>query len=70
VVGYDDIFGLDFCHPPLTTIAAPIDQAGRTLIYLLLGVRDVQRVPLIVLPTVLGPGVFERCGQRPWMADG
>jgi DNA-binding LacI/PurR family transcriptional regulator len=53
VVGYDDIFGSDFCHPPLTTIAAPIEQAGRTLIDLLLGVRDVQRVPHIVLPTVL-----------------
>jgi DNA-binding LacI/PurR family transcriptional regulator len=53
VVGYDNIFGSDFCHPPLTTITAPIEQAGRTLIDLLLGVRDVQRVPLIVLPTVL-----------------
>jgi DNA-binding LacI/PurR family transcriptional regulator len=53
VVGYDDIFGSDFCHPPLTTITAPIEQAGRTLIDLLLGVRDVQRVPHIVLPTVL-----------------
>jgi len=49
VVGYDDIFGSDFCHPPLTTITAPIEQAGRTLIDLLLGVRDVQRAPLIVL---------------------
>ncbi len=53
VVGYDDIFGSDFCHPPLTTITAPIEQAGRTLIDLLLGVRDVQRAPHIVLPTVL-----------------
>ena len=53
VVGYDDIFGSDFCHPPLTTIAAPIEQAGRTLIDLLLGTRDVQHVPHIVLPTVL-----------------
>jgi DNA-binding LacI/PurR family transcriptional regulator len=53
VVGYDDIFGSDFCHPPLTTITAPIEQAGRMLIDLLLGVRDVQRAPRIVLPTVL-----------------
>ncbi|MET0863941.1 MAG: LacI family DNA-binding transcriptional regulator [Nakamurella sp.] len=29
VVGYDDIFGADFCHPPLTTLASPIDQVGR-----------------------------------------
>jgi DNA-binding LacI/PurR family transcriptional regulator len=53
VVGFDDIFGSDFCHPPLTTVTAPIEQAGRMLIDLLLGVRDVQRVPHIVLPTVL-----------------
>jgi DNA-binding LacI/PurR family transcriptional regulator len=53
VVGYDDIFGSDFCHPPLTTITAPIERAGRTLIDLLLSIRDVQHVPHIVLPTVL-----------------
>jgi len=29
VVGCDDIFGSDFCHPPLTTIVAPIEQAAR-----------------------------------------
>ena len=53
VVGFDDIFGSDFCHPPLTTITAPVEQAGRTLIDLLLGPRDIQRTPRIVLPTVL-----------------
>jgi DNA-binding LacI/PurR family transcriptional regulator len=53
VVGYDDIFGSDFCHPPLTTITAPIEQAGRTLIDLLLGVYDVVGAPQIVLPAVL-----------------
>jgi LacI family repressor for deo operon, udp, cdd, tsx, nupC, and nupG len=53
VVGFDDIFGSDFCHPPLTTVTAPVEQAGRTLIDLLLGPRDVQRTPRIVLPTVL-----------------
>ena len=26
VVGCDDIFGADFCHPPLTTLTAPIEQ--------------------------------------------
>lgn len=54
VVGYDDIFGSDFRHPPLTTVTAPIEQAGRTLIDLLLGVRDAWHTPQIVLPTVLG----------------
>ena len=28
VVGCDDIFGADFCNPPLTTMASPIEQAG------------------------------------------
>lgn len=36
VVGCDDIFGADFCHPPLTTITAPIEQAGRVAIDMLL----------------------------------
>lgn len=29
IVGCDDIFGADFCQPPLTTLTAPIEQAGR-----------------------------------------
>ena len=28
MVGYDDIFGADFCHPPLTTVASPVEEAG------------------------------------------
>jgi DNA-binding LacI/PurR family transcriptional regulator len=53
VVGFDDIFGSDFCQPPLTTVTAPIEQAGRMLIDLLLGARDAPRVPHVVLPAVL-----------------
>jgi DNA-binding LacI/PurR family transcriptional regulator len=53
VIGYDDIFGSDFCQPPLTTITAPIEQADRTLIDLLLGVHDAERVPHVVLSAVL-----------------
>jgi DNA-binding LacI/PurR family transcriptional regulator len=53
VVGFDDIFGSDFCHLPLTTVTAPVEQAGRMLIDLLLGTRDVQHMARIVLPTVL-----------------
>jgi DNA-binding LacI/PurR family transcriptional regulator len=53
VVGFDDIFGSDFCHPPLSTVTAPVEQAGRTLIDLLLGARDVRSAARIVLPTVL-----------------
>jgi len=37
VVGCDDIFGADFCSPSLTTITAPIEQAARVAVTLLLG---------------------------------
>lgn len=36
IVGCDDIFGADFCNPPLTTLTAPIEQAGRTAVSMLL----------------------------------
>lgn len=36
IVGCDDIFGADFCNPPLTTLTAPIEQAGRVAVSLLL----------------------------------
>ncbi|WP_423923951.1 LacI family DNA-binding transcriptional regulator [Frigoribacterium sp. 2-23] len=36
IVGCDDIFGADFCNPPLTTLAAPIEQAGRVAVSMLL----------------------------------
>ena len=43
VVGCDDIFGADFCSPPLTTCAAPVAQAGRSAITLLLEQIDAHR---------------------------
>jgi DNA-binding LacI/PurR family transcriptional regulator len=43
VVGYDDIFGADFSSPPLTTVAAPIQDVGRAAIDLLLGQLDRER---------------------------
>lgn len=36
IVGCDDIFGADFCNPPLTTLAAPIEEAGRVAVSMLL----------------------------------
>ncbi|QVQ52359.1 LacI family DNA-binding transcriptional regulator [Spiractinospora alimapuensis] len=36
VVGYDDIFGADFCVPALTTLAGPHEEAGRAAVELLL----------------------------------
>ncbi|MGN6325010.1 LacI family DNA-binding transcriptional regulator [Pseudolysinimonas sp.] len=40
VVGCDDIFGADFCHPTLTTLTAPIEQAGQVAVSMLLGGID------------------------------
>jgi DNA-binding LacI/PurR family transcriptional regulator len=51
VVGFDDIFGSDFCHPPLTTVTSPVEEAGRALIDLLLGTRAGHAG--LVLPTPL-----------------
>jgi DNA-binding LacI/PurR family transcriptional regulator len=53
VVGYDDIFGADFCHPPLTTVTSPAEQAGRTLIDQLLAADGEHPARRVVLPTLL-----------------
>jgi LacI family transcriptional regulator len=56
VVGCDDIFGADFCQPALTTLAAPIQDAGRAAVMLLLDTlapTPHHVVRRIVLPTVL-----------------
>lgn len=55
VMGCDDIFGADFCHPPLTTLAADIESAGRAAVDLLLTPRgDNDPAPRpVVLPTQL-----------------
>jgi LacI family transcriptional regulator len=39
VAGFDDIFGADFCKPPLTTLAAPLEDAGRAAVELLFQAR-------------------------------
>jgi len=57
IVGCDDIFGADFCHPPLTTLTAPIEQAGRACVAMLLsrlvaGAARVSRQSML-LPTHL-----------------
>ena len=51
VVGYDDIFGADFCSPTLTTVAGPVDDAGRMLVDVLQAGRTP--APVITLPTHL-----------------
>ncbi len=55
VVGFDDIFGADFCHPSLTTLAERTDDAGARAVEAL--VRQIPRretdEPARVLPTEL-----------------
>ncbi len=55
VVGCDDIFGADFCNPPLTTIAGDLQRVGRTAVQLLLAMLDdARRAPeTVTLPTHL-----------------
>ncbi len=61
IVGCDDIFGASFCHPPLTTLTAPIEQAGRVAVSMLLAGLPPGAAPRkrgdagssIVLPTHL-----------------
>ncbi|ROQ40819.1 LacI family transcriptional regulator [Frondihabitans sp. PhB188] len=58
IVGCDDIFGADFCNPPLTTLHAPIERAGRVAVSMLMAKlgsadgTDPQRQS-VVLPTTL-----------------
>jgi DNA-binding LacI/PurR family transcriptional regulator len=57
IIGCDDIFGADFCHPPLTTLTAPIERAGQMAVAMLLarladGLTPTTRRQ-VVLPTHL-----------------
>ncbi|GAA4264533.1 LacI family DNA-binding transcriptional regulator [Frondihabitans peucedani] len=58
IVGCDDIFGADFCNPPLTTLHAPIERAGRVAVSMLLarieaGSPDAAQRQSVLLPTTL-----------------
>ena len=55
VIGCDDIFGADFCSPPLTTVAGDLQLVGRTAIQVLLArLEDPLRAPdAVTLPTHL-----------------
>ena len=70
IVGCDDIFGADFCHPTLTTLTAPIEQAGRVAVSMLLS--RLQSLPpgvpsgRVLLPTHLT--VRESTGPAPIIA--
>jgi LacI family transcriptional regulator len=62
IVGCDDIFGADFCNPPLTTMTSPIERAGRVAVSMLLarlgavpsdGLPGEQMRDTVALPTHL-----------------
>jgi LacI family repressor for deo operon, udp, cdd, tsx, nupC, and nupG len=58
IVGCDDIFGADFCNPALTTVTAPVEQAGRVATSMLLAQlrgpeAQTSPVPRVVLATHL-----------------
>lgn len=53
VVGFDDIFGADFCHPPLSTVTSPTEEAGRRLVDALLAPTDRPFTDRTVLPVQL-----------------
>lgn len=54
VVGFDDVFGASFCSPPLTTVAAPLDDLGRAAVGLLIEHEEPGWAPRsLVLPAHL-----------------
>ena len=55
VVGFDNIFGSDFCGPPLTTLAELVrDAGGRAVDSLLMQMQRRDSQPArVVLPTQL-----------------
>ena len=54
VVGFDDIYISQYFSPPLTTIRAPIEQAGYTAAQQLIRLIHQEPVdPLVLLPTTL-----------------
>jgi LacI family transcriptional regulator len=65
IVGTDDIFGAEFCHPPLTTVAAPIEEAGRVAVTMLLTQLETRGTPRMrtELPTYLR--TRQSSGQAP-----
>ena len=74
VIGVDNIFGSDFCTPPLTTVAAPLRALGSHAVRALL--REIGRTtPQAVRPTLLPAQLVVRGSparpgrrRRPWRA--
>ncbi|MEV8212408.1 LacI family DNA-binding transcriptional regulator [Leifsonia sp. NPDC077715] len=69
IVGCDDIFGADFCNPPLTTLTAPIEQAGRTAVSMLLSRLDDGLAPVTRHATTLPTHLTVRDSTGPVPGD-
>jgi LacI family transcriptional regulator len=52
VMGFDDVYGSDFCSPSLTTLASPTEEIGRAAVRLLLEPAG-DRAHSVVLPAHL-----------------
>ena len=52
VAGFDDIAFSAFCDPPLTTIAQPAEEFGRTAVTLLVDVLNgkTRKAPKVIMP--------------------
>jgi LacI family transcriptional regulator len=65
IVGFDDIYVSQYLSPPLTTVRAPIEQAGYTAAQLLIRLIRQEAVdPAIILPTEL---IIRRSCGCPWL---
>jgi LacI family repressor for deo operon, udp, cdd, tsx, nupC, and nupG len=56
VIGFDNIFGSDFCAPPLTTVAAPLHAVGSEAfleLHRLIQRETLRPQPVLTLPTQL-----------------
>ena len=56
VIGFDNIFGADFCTPQLTTVAAPLRAVGSEAfqeLHRLIGRETLRPQPVLTLPTQL-----------------
>ena len=68
VIGCDDVLGADFCNPPLTTIASPIEEAGQLAVTMLLrqlnpGSGAAMPNPMVLLSQLVSPGIHRTCAK-------
>ncbi len=65
LVGCDDIFGSDFCNPPLTTLTSPTEKAGRLAVTKLVTLMEHGPSSLTQRPTTLPTHLTVRASTGP-----